>query len=108
MNRRQFVTALGGTAALATGYFGARVGDIRYSPERPTGETPRERIIVPLALAAVTGFVDPFSEVTLDRDTGRLRKMVDHRDVFVDVWSDEARGSPQTHASQDTNSAENG
>ncbi|WP_251330618.1 hypothetical protein [Haloplanus pelagicus] len=286
MNRRQFVTAFGGTAALATGYVSARIGDIRpYSPERPTGETPRERIIaaathrfavdhraltsieirrdwtdqapyelgrhqqwhehsrrrhlhalttfdapllasvtperapgleylsphgtlpallhynrafgadslpltyvmyvtdgtilydfdaptpsggtaagdiqvtdqtgrsgvgvnhdssdpllqeyirphratwervreneatvtfritapdayaqvVPLALTAVTGFVGPFIEVTLDRDTGRLRKVVDHRDVFVDVWPDEARGSPQTHASQDTNSAE--
>lgn len=62
--------------------------------------------VVPLALTAVTGFVDPFVEVTLDRDTGHLRKVVDHRDVFVDVWPDEASETPQTDAVHDTVSAE--
>jgi len=40
--------------------------------------------VVPLALTAVRGFADPFVEVTLDRETGRLRRVVDHRDVLVD------------------------
>lgn len=42
--------------------------------------------VVPLALTAVKNIVEPFIEVTLDRETGRLRRVLDHRDVRVGIW----------------------
>lgn len=51
MNRRRFLAAAGtGVAALAGGYVGVRVDDVRpYDPDLPTGETPRERIVAAAA-----------------------------------------------------------
>jgi hypothetical protein len=60
--------------------------------------------VVPLALTGVTGLEDPFVEVTLDRDTGRLRTVVDHRDVVVDVWPDDADETFRTTGSRDDSS----
>lgn len=66
MNRRQFLTAAGGSAAaLTTGYLGARVADVRpYNAGEPSpaGDSPAERIVA----------------------AARHRYAVDHR-VFTDV-----------------------
>ena len=60
---------------------GSRAGDtVTYRVAGPDAYAQ----VVPLALTAVRGFADPFVEVTLDRETGRLRRVVDHRDVLVD------------------------
>lgn len=57
--------------------------------------------VIPLTFTAVTGCVDPFVEVTLNRETGRLRNVVDHRDVLVDVWPDEGGESARTDTQRD-------
>lgn len=51
MNRRRLLAGVGaGITALAGGYAGVRIDDLRpYDPDLPTGETPRERIIAAAA-----------------------------------------------------------
>lgn len=55
--------------------------------------------VVPLAITAVKSFFDPFLEVTLDRETGRLRRVLDHRDVEIGLWYE--------HESQTSGQGEN-
>jgi hypothetical protein len=81
-----------------------------WDPVRETDTTVTFRLdtsdgytqVVPLTLTAVTEPVDPFVEVTLSRETGRLRTVVDHRDVLVDVWPEEADDSTGTASRWDT------
>lgn len=42
--------------------------------------------VVPLSLSPVARFGDPWVRTTLDRETGRLRRVVDHRDVWLDLF----------------------
>lgn len=44
--------------------------------------------VVPLPFTPITEFGDCWIEVTLDSETGRLRRVVDNRDVVVDIWED--------------------
>jgi hypothetical protein len=69
VNRRAFLGAAGTAAGVLGGYGGVRIADLRpYDPERPGGETPRERIT----------------------DAARHRYAVDHRAVtrvrVLDDW----------------------
>lgn len=45
--------------------------------------------VVPLSMAPITAFRDPWVEVTLDTETGRLRRIVDHRDALYDIFENE-------------------
>jgi hypothetical protein len=45
--------------------------------------------VVPLSMAPIAEFRDPWVEVTLDTETGRLRRVVDHRDALYDVFENE-------------------
>lgn len=42
--------------------------------------------VVPLSMAPIAEFGDPWVEVTLDTETGRLRRVVDHRDARYDIF----------------------
>lgn len=44
--------------------------------------------VVPLSMAPIAAFRDPWVEVTLDTETGRLRRVVDHRDALYDIFED--------------------
>jgi len=42
--------------------------------------------VVPLPFAPISAFGDCWIEVTLNSETGRLRRIVDNRAVVVDLW----------------------
>ncbi|RDZ89306.1 hypothetical protein DEQ92_23040, partial [Haloferax sp. Atlit-6N] len=42
--------------------------------------------VVPLPFAPISEFGDCWIEVTLNRETGRLRRIVDNRALVVDLW----------------------
>lgn len=44
--------------------------------------------VVPLPFVPISAFGDCWVEVTLDSETGRLRRIVDKRDIVVDLWED--------------------
>ena len=43
--------------------------------------------VVPLSMAPIASFRDPWVEVTLDTETGRLQRVVDHRDALYDIFA---------------------
>jgi len=45
--------------------------------------------VVPLSFTSVSAFGDCWIEATLDSETGRLRRVVDNRDLVVDLWEEE-------------------